>query len=69
MTSGGVVNVKLTAAADVEPRGEYVLTSGLDFTGKTVNLVDPPDWVGRVDVVNGNLVLTVKQDGTVIFLR
>ena len=69
MTSGGAVNVKLTAAADVEPRGEYVLTSGLDFTGKTVNLVDPPDWVGRVDVVNGNLVLTVKQDGTVIFLR
>ena len=69
VTSGGVVNVKLTAAADVEPRGEYVLTSGLDFTGKTVNLVDPPDWVGRVDVVNGNLVLTVKQDGTVIFLR
>ena len=46
-----------------------MLTSGLDFTGKTVNLVDPPDWVGRVDVVNGNLVLTVKQDGTVIFLR
>lgn len=44
MTSGGAVNVKLTAAADVEPRGEYVLTSGLDFTGKTVNLVDPPDW-------------------------
>ena len=61
------VNVKVTAADGLCVRGgSYTLTSGMDFSGKTVNLVDKPDWVKSVDVVDGNLVLTVKFVGFII---
>ena len=68
--SGDMVNVKVSAADGIRPKGgTHTLTSGIDFTGKTVNLVDPPDWVQSVDIVDGNLVLTVKSDGLMIFVQ
>ena len=62
------VNVKISANEGVRPSSShtYTLTSTFDFTGKTVNLVDKPDWVRSVDIVDGNLVLTVKSKGLII---
>ncbi len=62
------VNVKISANEGVRPSSSqtYTLTSTFDFTGKAVNLVDKPDWVKSVDVVDGNLVLTVKFGGFII---
>ena len=62
------VNVKISANEGVRPSSSqtYTLTSTFDFTGKAVNLVDKPDWVRSVDVVDGNLVLTVKFGGFII---
>lgn len=59
------VNVKISANEGVRPSSSqtYTLTSTFDFTGKAVNLVDKPDWVKSVDIVDGNLVLTVKSKG------
>ncbi len=68
--SGDTVNVKVSAADGIRPKGgTHTLTSGIDFTGKTVNLVDPPDWVQSVDIVDGNLVLTVKSNGFMIIVQ
>ena len=68
--SGDTVNVKVSAADGIRPKGgTHTLTSGNHFTGKTVNLVDPPDWVQSVDIVDGNLVLTVKSNGLMIFVQ
>ena len=59
-TISGAVNVKVSATDDLRPNGgTYALTSGFDFTGKTVNVVDQPGWVKSVSVdESGNLVLT-----------
>ena len=63
------VNVRVSAANGMRPRGgDYTLTSGIDFTGKTVNLVDEPEWVRRIAVKNGNLILTAQR-GTSLFVR
>lgn len=68
--SGDTVNVKVSAADGIRPKGgTYTLTSGIDFTGKTVNLVDLPDWVQSVGVSGGNIVLTVKPVGFVIIVQ
>ena len=65
--SGDTVNVKVSAADGIRPKGgTHTLTSGIDFTGKTVNLVEAPDWVQSVGVSGGNIVLTVKPVGLVI---
>ena len=63
------VNVRVSASHGMRPRGgDYTLTSGIDFTGKTVNLIDEPKWVQRIAVKNGNLVLTAQR-GTSLFIR
>ncbi len=65
------VNVKISANEGVRPSSSqtYTLTSTFDFTDKAVNLVDKPDWVKSVDIVDGNLVLTVKSMGLMFFVQ
>ena len=65
------VNVKVSAADGIRPRsGSHTLTSGMNFTGKTVNLVTGPKWADGVSVdEGGNLVLAVKPMGTVLVVK
>jgi len=64
------INVKVAADdADMKlsGRGEYVLTSGCNLTGKTVNVIDKPSWVESVVVnADGNLQLMPTVKGLVI---
>ena len=42
----------------------------MDFTGKTVNLIDRPKWARGVSVdENGNLMLAVISNGLVILVK
>jgi hypothetical protein len=68
VTIGSTVNVKISASDDIRPKGgTYTLTGGMDFTGKTVNIVDRPDWVQSVEIdASGNLVAMVKHNGLII---
>ena len=71
-TIPATVNVKVSADAGIRPSSSrtHTLTSGYDFTGKTVNLVDPPDWVQSVGIDgSGNIVLTVKPVGLIIMFQ
>ena len=69
-TIPATVNVKVSADDGVRPKvGKHVLTSGYDFTGKTIQLVDAPDWVQSVNVVDGNIVLSVKPKGLVVIVK
>ena len=70
-TIPATVNVKISANEGIRPSSSqtHTLTSTFDFTGKTVNLVDKPDWVRSVDIVDGNLVLTVKSKGLMIIVQ
>lgn len=44
--AGETVSLRVATAGDMQPRGgTYVLTIGMDFTGKTVRCSDPPKWV------------------------
>lgn len=71
VTIGSTVNVKISASDDIRPKGgTYTLTGGMDFTGKTVNIVDRPDWVQSVEIdASGNLVAMVKHNGLIISIR
>lgn len=71
VTIGSTVNVKISASDGIKPKcGNYTLTSGMNFTGKTVNIVDRPDWVQSVEVdASGNLVAMVKHNGLIISFR
>ena len=65
----GTVNVKISASAEGIPKAaSFTLTSGMDFTGANVNLVDAPRWVDSIYVRNGDIVLRVKK-GTALFVR
>ena len=70
-TIPGAVNVKVSADGNLRPKGgTYALTSGYDFTGKTVDVADPPEWVKGISVdAGGNIVLEVKPRGTMIVIR
>ncbi|MBO7683835.1 MAG: hypothetical protein J6T51_03815 [Kiritimatiellae bacterium] len=71
-TIPATVNVKVSADAGIRPSSSrtHTLTSGYDFTGKTVNLVDPPEWVASVSIDgSGNIVLTAKPNGLIIMFR
>ena len=71
-TIPATVNVKVSANEGVRLSAAqpYVLTSTFDFAGKTVNVVDKPDWVKSVAVDgSGNLVMNVKQNGLMILVR
>jgi len=68
--SSGSVNVKVSSTGDFRPKsGIYALTSGMDFSGKTVNLVDKPEWAQGANVVDGNIVLSVKPKGFMIIVK
>ena len=49
--------------------GKYALTSGGVFTGTNVSLVDQPDWVKGISIVNGEIVLDVKASGMVVIIK
>ena len=68
--SGGSVNVRVSSTGALRPKGEmYALTSGFDFTGKDLNLVDPPEWAKGLSVdASGNIVLRINR-GTMIVIR
>ena len=72
-TVESTVYVKVSADASIERpcSGEHILTSGIDFTGKTVDLADGnPDWVTGVSVDgSGNIVLNVEPTGLMIIVR
>ena len=70
-TIPATVNVKISANEGIRPSSSqtHTLTSTYNFTGKTVNLVDQPDWVKSVDVVDGNLVLTAKPKGFMLIVK
>ena len=72
-TVESTVYVKVSADASIERPygGEHILTSGIDFTGKTVDLADGnPDWVTGVSVDgSGNIVLNVEPTGLMIIVR
>jgi hypothetical protein len=34
-----------------------------------VTVVDPPDWVDAVAVVDGNIVLTIKPKGFMVIVK
>ena len=65
------LDVKVTAADGVRPKGgKYTLTRAMDFTGKTVNLVDKPKWVKSIEVdEGGNLVLTAIPKGFMLIVK
>ncbi|MBQ3289771.1 MAG: hypothetical protein IJH50_10210 [Kiritimatiellae bacterium] len=70
-TLPATVNVKVSAADGLRLRaGSYALTSGYDFTGKSVNLVDPSGLVASIAVDgNGNIVLAPNVKGVIISVR
>ncbi len=64
------VVVKISAAdGKTAKSGDNVLTSGGAFTDANVSLVDKPDWVKGVSVVDGNIVIDVKPSGLTIFIK
>ena len=69
------VNVMVASTGKVRPvGGEHVLTTGGGFTGKAVTLVTDnlPHWMtgGRLSVNgDGNIVLSVVSDGTMLLLK
>ena len=67
-TLPATVNVKVSAADGLRLRsGTYTLTSGYDFTGKTINLVDPSGLVASIAIDgNGNIVLVPRVNGFVM---
>ena len=75
VTVADAVNVKVSSTGRVRPvGGEHVLTTGGGFTGKTVTLVTDglPQWMagGSVSVNgDGNIVLSVVSDGTILLFK
>ena len=64
------VIVKISAAEGKKARcGANVLTSGGKFADATVSLVNKPEWVKGISVVDGDIVLDVKITGTMILVR
>ena len=66
------VHVKVTAAdgVNVSSQQTYALTSGFGIPdGTTVNVVDRPKWLKSVDVVDGDLVMSVKPRGLVVIVK
>ena len=68
--AGSSVNVKVASADGLRPSGSvYRLTSGIDFTGKTVSLVNPPKWVKGVRIVDGDIVVEIKPTGLMLIVK
>ena len=69
------VKVSLSSADGIRPaytsgnEGKYALTSGGAFADKTVEFdVDAPDWANGVSIEDGEIVLSVKQMGTIFLV-
>lgn len=72
VTVNGTVSVKISAADGIKPKGgNHTLTSGGKFAGANVSpAAGAPDWVKGVSVnSSGEIVLTVKRKGFVVFVR
>ncbi len=69
LTVKGAVKVKIPEDSKWPTGGEKLLTTCGGFAGKTVKLVDPPNWVRSLSVVDGNIVLDVKPRGTRVIVR
>ena len=72
VTVNGTVSVKISAADGIKPKGgDHTLTSGGKFAGANVSLAaGAPDWVKGVSVnSSGDIVLTVKRKGFVVFVK
>ena len=71
VTVNGTVSVKISAADGIKPKGgDHTLTSGGKFAGANVSLAaGAPSWVKDVEVKDGEIVLTVKRKGFVVFVR
>ena len=68
--AGSSVNVKVASADGLRPSGSvYRLTSGIDFTGKTVSLVNSPKWVKGVRIVDGDIVVEIKPTGLMLIVK
>ena len=72
-TVNSTVYVKVSADASIErpSGGKHILTSGIDFTGKTVALADGnPNWVKGVSVDDsGNIVIDFKPTGFIFIIK
>lgn len=69
-TLPSTINVKVTTSVanmKLKASRRYLLATGCNLTGKTVNVIDKPEWVASV-VVNGdgNLELIPKAKGLII---
>ena len=71
VTVNGTVSVKISAADGIKPKGgDHTLTSGGKFADAKVTLAaGAPSWVKDVGVENGEIVLTVKRKGFVVFVK
>jgi len=64
------LSIRITADDGRCPAGgRRTLTTGYDFTDTTLTLVDRPDWVKGVSVVDGDIVLEVKRKGLVVIVK
>jgi len=72
LPEGGTIAVKISATEGIRPKGgDHTLTSGGKFAGATVSpAAGAPSWVKGVSVnSSGDIVLTVKRKGFVVFIR
>ena len=72
VTANGTVNVKITAADGIRPKGgSHMLTTCGGFVAGNVSLDETvrPDWATGVRVEDGNIVVDVKPRGLIIFFQ
>lgn len=72
VTFSGQSNVVVKVSATEGKRGKggkHALTSGGKFAGATISLVDKPNWVKGISVVDGDIVLEVKSTGLVVIVK
>ncbi len=69
-TIPGTVNVKVSSADGIKMsrRQNYAVTSGFNFTGKTINVLEKPDWVTSVSVDSSGNLVVVPKSGFMIFV-
>ena len=76
VTASGTVKVKVSKSEDMKyptmASGliRRQLTSGFGLAANTpLQLVDKPEWVQGVAIVDGNIVLTLKKRGFVVIVK
>ena len=65
------VNVKVSSVDGVRMRRrqKYVVTSGFNFTGKAINVLEKPDWVTAVRVDSSGNLAVVPKIGLMILVK